>query len=243
MADDKPMDRRRFFRRGLAELLKPLDRKMAPIERVVHEIGKLDAPHPASAPPSAPLNRAMPHVPSIAPPKAVRSTSPANVPGAPSGHWLRPPGAISERDFGQECTREGQCVHACPAKCIKIDATRVKGNGVPFIEADTAACVVCTGLYCMDVCPSGALVPTAITDIDMGTAVWREEHCVRERGENCTLCIDHCPLGEVAIRLDARGEVAVNPLGCIGCGVCQRDCPTTPKSIFVIPKSAKEWAG
>src|SRR4051812_32554970 len=41
MSDDKPVDRRRFFRAGLAELLKPLIQRVEPLERAAHELGKL----------------------------------------------------------------------------------------------------------------------------------------------------------------------------------------------------------
>jgi len=208
------MDRRRFFRRGLFEIFKPLASPSHPLQRVAAELGKLDSagkappPTPAHEPLSGPL-------------------------------WLRPPGAIAERQFLNTCSRGGECVKACPAHCIKIDSSGVKGGGAPYIEADTSACVVCDGLYCMDVCPSGALKRTPRVDIDMGTAVWQEDSCVRQRGESCTICVDQCPLGEVAIRLH-RGRIEVQPLSCVGCGVCQEKCPTTPKSIFVIPKAAKE---
>jgi ferredoxin-type protein NapG len=54
-------------------------------------------------------------------------------------------------------------------------------------------------------------------------------------GEDCTICIDHCPIGSAAIRLNGNAvEVVEN--GCIGCGVCQHDCPTSPKSIVVNPR-------
>ena len=72
----------------------------------------------------------------------------------------------------------------------------------------------------------------------MGTAVWRSSSCLRSTGDSCTICIDKCPLGSAAIELKS-GRVAVKPLGCIGCGVCQQECPTSPKSIVVIPISAK----
>ena len=90
----------------------------------------------------------------------------------------------------------------------------------------------------MSVCPSGAIVATSLTEIDMGTAVWNESICLRTKGEACTICVDKCPLGTAAIELKS-GRVAVNPLGCIGCGVCQQECPTSPKSIKVIPIAAK----
>jgi NAD-dependent dihydropyrimidine dehydrogenase PreA subunit len=113
-----------------------------------------------------------------------------------------------------------------------------KAGGVPYIDAETSACVVCANLACMHVCPSGSIVPTSINDIDMGTAVWNASTCVRSKGESCTICVDKCPLGSAAIELKG-GQVAVKPLGCIGCGVCQQECPTVPKSIVVIPIAAK----
>jgi ferredoxin len=197
---NKPVARRHFFRLGLSELLRPLAKAAQPIERMVHEIGKLDQ------------SQGLPEV------------------------WLRPPGSLPEPQLRQTCRHTGDCVRACPVQAIRIE--RGKAGGVPFIDADSSACVVCSGLQCMSVCPSGALRPTSINDIDMGTAVWHSASCVRTRGQDCTVCIDKCPLGSAAIELKAD-RVAVNPLGCIGCGVCQLECPTDPKSIVVIPIAAK----
>jgi ferredoxin len=286
--DDKPINRRRFFRAGFAELLKPLVNAVAPLEKVVDQLGAIDRP------PQKPLP----------PPR-----------GMPENVWLRPPGALPEKRFTDSCSRCGNCVSACPVHAIKIDTSGKRGGGAPFIDADTSACAVCDGLACMQVCPTGALQPTVLADIDMGTAVWREETCLRSRssfggapfagaplaggspqglasyspagrkaeaerkadadrvaavarnstgspnptgspnstansnstqppagqpsaGADCRICVDHCPLGEMAIAVK-NNEIAVNPLGCIGCGICQQDCPTTPKSIFVIPIGAR----
>jgi len=73
----------------------------------------------------------------------------------------------------------------------------------------------------------------------MGTAVWKESTCLRTRGEPCTICIDQCPVGSVAIEL-REGKVHVIEDGCIGCGVCEHYCPTTPKSIVVTPRDARD---
>jgi len=151
---------------------------------------------------------------------------------------IRPPGALPERQFRETCSRCGECVKVCPVQCIKIDSTGVKGAGAPYINIDSAACVLCDGLLCMNKCPSGALVPTPIGEIDMGTAVWHEKTCLRTTGESCTICIDDCPIGEMAIVLDAAGKVKVIDDGCTGCGVCQNRCPTNPKSITVTPRSS-----
>jgi ferredoxin-type protein NapG len=206
--DDKPVDRRKFFRMGLAELLRPLASIAGPLERVAEQIGKLE--------------------------ESVKHHGRR----IPLTVWLRPPGALEEQKFRDTCSRCGKCVQICPAQCIQIDPTGNNGNGAPYIDANAMACIVCEGLKCMDVCPSGALIPTSINDIDMGTAVWKEETCLRSSGQECRICVDHCPLGTTAIDL-RKGEIAVNPLGCIGCGVCQHDCPTSPKSIYVIPIAAK----
>lgn len=205
--ENKPVDRRRFFRLGLSELLGPLARAAKPLERIAAQIGKLDQP-----PPNADLQRATRDI------------------------WLRPPGSLPETKFRATCTRSGECVAACPVHAIRIDPA--KAGGVPYIDADTSACAVCASLACMHVCPSGSIVPTSIIDIDMGTAVWNSQTCIRTKGESCTICVDKCPLGSAAIELKG-GQVAVNPLGCIGCGVCQQECPTSPKSIVVIPIAAK----
>jgi ferredoxin-type protein NapG len=72
----------------------------------------------------------------------------------------------------------------------------------------------------------------------MGTARWREETCVRTIGENCTICVDQCPMGTAALELNGN-RVVVKEEGCTGCGVCQHYCPTTPKSIVVTPRDAR----
>jgi ferredoxin-type protein NapG len=207
--ENKPVDRRRFFRLGLSELLRPLASAARPFERAMNELGKLDRPAA----------------------NQIKLKIPLDV-------WLRPPGSLPEASFQSTCSRCGECVRVCPAHAIQIDATGTRGNGAPFIDADNAACVVCTGLQCMSVCPTGAIRPTSINDIDMGTAVWKSHLCLRSTGEECKICVDRCPLGTAAIEIK-DGDVAVNPLGCIGCGVCQNQCPTTPKSIVVIPIAAK----
>jgi MauM/NapG family ferredoxin protein len=205
VSDEKPVNRRRFFREGFRELLGPLINAAAPLERAIEQIGKLDN---IQRTPSTPRRMNL---------------------------WLRPPGALDEQKFLDTCSRCGNCVSVCPAQCIKIDSTNVKGNGAPYIEPDAMACVVCEGLKCMHVCPTGALLPTPLGEIDMGTARMNYQTCVRSKGENCTICIDQCPIGSVAIEL-RDGRVHVIEDGCVGCGVCQHYCPTNPKSIVVIPK-------
>jgi len=216
--DDAPFNRRNFFRQGLRHLLRPLENAAAPLEDAIKQLAALDFESDAAAARKT----------SMSPPRPL-----ANLMVGPP---IRPPGALPEQQFRETCSRCGECVRVCPVQCIKIDPSGVRGAGAPFIDVDNAACVLCDGLLCMNKCPSGALVPTPIGDIDMGTAQWHEQLCLRTHNEGCTVCIDQCPIGEVALVLE-DGKVKVIENGCTGCGVCQNRCPTSPKSITVSPRS------
>src|SRR5439155_27223144 len=139
MSDDRPMDRRRFFREGLRELLKPLADAAEPIERALHEFAALQ--EPAEPRVSRPRPTAAPPAPTV---------------------WLRPPGALAESDFLETCSRCGICVSVCPAQAIRIDKSAARGDGAPYIIPSEMPCVVCEGLHCMNQCPSGALTLTPI---------------------------------------------------------------------------------
>ena len=133
--------------------------------------------------------------------------------------WLRPPGAISETALVEACIRCGACVEVCPADAIfALPESLGAAGGTPAIDPDLAACVVCDGLKCTTVCPSGALLPLVSSgDIAMGVAEVYAPLCVRSFGETCTACVDSCPIGEVAIRFVDDGPPSVDSAGCVGC--------------------------
>jgi ferredoxin-type protein NapG len=159
-------------------------------------------------------------------------------PPRPVRHWLRPPGSLPEEQFREQCSRCGDCVRVCPSKCIKIDFHGDQGEGVPYIDPDESPCILCTTLACMHNCPSGALQPVQVDYVDMGVAVWHESICLRTNGQECTICVEACPVGARALTLGDDGRIHVRE-GCTGCGTCQHACPTQPKSITVLPKSAR----
>ena len=163
----------------------------------------------------------------------IERRSPARV--APT--LLRPPGAIDETGFLDACRRCGACVDICPAEAIfPLEQSATGAAGTPVIDPERAACVVCDGLKCTTVCPSGALLPLTLPEqIRMGLAEVYATACVRSDGEACRICVDQCPLGETAIRLAGEGPPEVDPAGCVGCGVCQLVCPTAPRAIVVRP--------
>ena len=111
-----------------------------------------------------------------------------------NSQWLRPPGAIAESALVEACVRCGACVEACPADAIfALPESVGAAGGTPAIDPDLAACVVCDGLQCTTVCPSGALLPLVSPgEIAMGVAEAYAPLCVRSHGESCTACVDSC---------------------------------------------------
>ena len=149
---------------------------------------------------------------------------------------LRPPGALPERAFLDTCQRCGQCGEVCPAEAIKTyQGPEEALRDTPYIDPADQPCVACDGLLCMSTCPSGALMPLPLEQIRIGLARVDQSVCVRRHDNDCRVCLDNCPLGEQALRLDDEGKVQVLADGCIGCGVCQWTCPTNPKAIVVEP--------
>ena len=149
---------------------------------------------------------------------------------------LRPPGALPEAAFLQTCLRCGNCVESCPADAIQpFQSDQPNLAGTPYIDPDTQPCVVCDSLECMQVCPSGALQKLSVHEIQIGLAEVNYNICLRSNGVDCRDCVDACPIGETAILIDYEKRVKVLSDGCVGCGVCQHQCPTTPKSIVVQP--------
>lgn len=150
---------------------------------------------------------------------------------------LRPPGALPEATFKETCERSGKCVAACPVQAIQLLRSAERElDGTPHLIPSQRACVVCDDLSCMKACPSGALSFVPREQIAIGLAVVDPQRCLRGFGEPCRECVDRCPLAATAIGLDERGRVEVRA-GCVGCGVCELYCPTTPRSILVEPRA------
>jgi MauM/NapG family ferredoxin protein len=145
---------------------------------------------------------------------------------------LRPPGAVEEALFLDACQRCGRCVAVCPRQAIApLDASAGAAAGTPVIRARQAPCVVCEGLQCTQVCPSGALTRVAVFDVQMGTAVVERGRCLTFRGDACRACVDACPVPGALV--EQGGHPVVQEARCIGCGVCENVCPTPEASIVV----------
>jgi ferredoxin-type protein NapG len=147
--------------------------------------------------------------------------------------YVRPPGALPEVGFLTACTRCGACVPACPVQAIRTAGTDAGlAAGTPFLDPERQPCVVCTDMPCARACPTGALsVPIRgwegyrLTELE-----FLPENCVTFQGTECRVCVDACPVGEEALVVDGTGHPSLRREGCVGCGMCVRDCIARPKA-------------
>lgn len=162
-------------------------------------------------------------------------TAPASEEPSPTPQTtrLRPPSVANEWLFLATCERSGECARVCPANAI-----RRFEDGTPYIAPAEQPCVICNDLACLSACPSGALKPVAATALGMGIARVDKGLCLRSHDVDCRACIEGCPLMDVGFRvLDVTldGGIVVDEATCVGCGCCERACPTEPRAIAVVP--------
>jgi ferredoxin-type protein NapG len=162
--------------------------------------------------------------------------APAPQPAASAGSlpgFLRPPGAVDEKRFSDVCGRCMECRDICPYNAIQtLGSEYGAAMGTPVIRPEDSPCRLCTELHCAQVCSTGALEPSPIREVSMGTARLDPERCVTFQGEACDECARVCPLGEDALRMrDGHPEVVED--GCVGCGMCVFLCAVTPSALRI----------
>ncbi len=147
--------------------------------------------------------------------------------------YQRPPGALPEVAFLAACTRCGECVAACPPKVIRTVPTRGGlAAGTPYLELARDPCLACPDMPCAAVCPTDALTvpPDGWRGYRLAPVAFLPERCVTFRGTPCRVCADACPVGEQALVMDGDGHPVFRRDGCVGCGVCVRECISVPPS-------------
>lgn len=80
---------------------------------------------------------------------------------------LRPPGAVSEKDFLAKCTKCGLCVTACPYKALVLAKPgEEQPIGTPYFAMRESPCRMCRDIPCTIACPTGALDSSLVSAPD-----------------------------------------------------------------------------
>ena len=169
---------------------------------------------------------------------------------------IRPPGSVEEKEFLDRCIKCDQCIRVCPTNVLQpaIFAAGIEGIWTPILNMKVGYCELnCT--LCGQVCPTGAIQRITIEEktgvgdfaaqgpVRIGTAFYDHGRCLPWSMETpCVVCEEVCPVSPKAIfsrevtitKRDGTPitlrQPYVDPGLCIGCGICERECPVTDEA-------------
>ena len=165
---------------------------------------------------------------------------------------IRPPGAVSEEEFLARCVKCCECVRVCPTNAIQPAGFEFGWEALltPAMNyrIGTSGCQL-DCIACGHACPTGAIRPLSLEEkrgggsggdlpIRLGLASVDRGRCLPwATGRPCIVCEETCPVSPKAITVDEIDQQradgtsvrlqrpVVDPSRCIGCGVCEHECP------------------
>jgi ferredoxin len=160
---------------------------------------------------------------------------------------LRPPGARENNAdvvAYTKCTRCGECMRVCPTHAIQpaLFEAGVEGIGSPVLIMRLGFCdYSCTA--CSQICPVQAIPPLVLDQKRLaviGRATLDQNRCIPWSDHRpCVVCYEMCPVPKKAVQV--VDTVVSSPDGgtvtlqmphvvrdlCIGCGICEYQCPVS----------------
>lgn len=162
---------------------------------------------------------------------------------------LRPPGVEDEGEFLARCLRCSQCMKVCPTSGLQpvLFEAGLEGLWTPRLVPRLGYCDYgCNA--CGQVCPSGAILPLALAgkrEAVVGVAVIDRDRCLPwANGTPCIVCEEMCPVPNKAVQLQGGGDgelqkPIVNADRCIGCGICEYQCPVEGEAAIRIYRTIR----
>lgn len=167
-----------------------------------------------------------------------------------SHRMVRPPGSTEESLY-RRCVRCGECIKVCPTGVVQPLQT---GNPAelwtPALKTRLGYCdYSCNS--CGVICPTGAIdnLPLEVKRKTLiGVAGIDQTRCITwTEGRECIVCEEMCPVPQKAIRLGGGGQGRGSGGGrhpqviadlCIGCGICEHQCPVAGEAAIRVSPPA-----
>ncbi len=164
---------------------------------------------------------------------------------------IRPPGSVAEDEFLERCIKCDQCLRVCPTNVLQpaMLETGLEGVWTPVLNNRMGYCEL-NCVLCGQVCPTGAIRRLSLEEklgagafaergpVRVGTAFYDYGRCLPWAMDTpCVVCEEVCPTSPKAIFTRPAEVVrrngqkvtlrrpAVDPERCIGCGICEYECP------------------
>ena len=133
---------------------------------------------------------------------------------------LRPPWAIEEHLFIEQCDRCHDCIPACPKRLINIGR-----GGYPEIDFTNGGCDFCSD--CVTACKPAALNKRSPDSSPWNLKIEIHSSCLSLNGTTCRSCGEACDERAIRFQLKVGGiaSPSVDKDLCTGCGQCIAVCP------------------
>jgi ferredoxin-type protein NapF len=163
-------------------------------------------------------------------------------PAAPavSGLPQRPPWALQETAFIEQCTRCHECITACEEDIIFIG-----DGGFPEIDFNRGECTFCEA--CVETCKPSALFKQVDSLVNQPAFYFEiniDDSCLAKQKTHCQSCKDVCDPSAITMpwpKNVAYGAIQIpeiNIADCTSCGACISTCPS--QSISITPIASPE---
>ena len=142
---------------------------------------------------------------------------------------IRPPGG-QWAGFAACCLKCDRCRSICPQSCISVAQfeSGLLDARTPVMDFQLGYCDFC-GL-CVEVCPTGALLPFDSHRDKIGVAQIDVEKCLAYSQGSCNRCFDVCEFE--ALVVSEKGFPSIDPAVCNGCGECVAACTSNVFGAF-----------
>ena len=160
-------------------------------------------------------------------------------------NWIRPPFALGESEFLENCTRCDKCIEACPHGVLFALPPELghRAAATPAMDLLDRGCHLCADWPCVGACEPNALKLNALKlpeqddgpppmPVKLALARINTTTCLPYSGPECGACADSCPTPGAMVWEGGLRPVIIEEI-CTGCALCRQTCIVDIKAIKI----------